>query len=149
MVRHDDLSEVYCSVARTWAVVGERWTMMILRECYRGETRYEQFRSKLGVSRNVLTDRLGCLTAEGVLERVLYQDRPPRFEYVLTERGEDLYPVLLALVQWGDVYKNERPPVRFVHKVCGHDPLPIGNCNHCGESFGRRDLSAVLEPDAW
>ena len=148
-VRHQELGEVYCSVARTWSVIGERWTMMILRECFRGERQFEHFQRKLGLGRNVLTDRLQKLTAEGILERRQYQTRPDRYEYRLTQKGEDLYPVMLALIQWGDRYKNPTPPVRMVHKACGHEPLPTSTCAHCGEPFGRRDLTAEFQPDAW
>lgn len=123
--------------------------MLILRECFRGETRFEHFREKLELGRNVLSDRLARLTDEGILERVQYQDRPPRHEYLLTASGEDLYPVLLALIQWGDQHKNERPPLRLTHKSCGHDPLPIGRCAHCTRAFTRQDLSASFELDAW
>ena len=98
MVKHDELGDVYCSVARTWSVIGERWTMMILRECFRGERRYDHFRDKLGLGSNVLNDRLRLLTAERILERVPYQDNPPRHEYRLTRKGADLYPVLVALM---------------------------------------------------
>lgn len=97
-MKHDELSEVYCSVARTWAVIGERWTMLILRECFRGERRYDHYRTKLGIGSNVLNDRLALLTAEGILARVPYQDNPTRHEYRLTEKGQALYPVLLSIM---------------------------------------------------
>jgi DNA-binding HxlR family transcriptional regulator len=148
-VKHDELQDVYCSVARTWAVIGERWTMLILRECFRGERRYDHFRSKLGLGSNVLNDRLRLLTAEGVLERVRYQDSPPRHEYRLTVKGQALYPVLLSLMSWGDTYKNETPPVRLTHNVCGHDAAPTMTCTHCGEPVRWRDMSADFQPGAW
>jgi len=108
-VKHDELADVYCSVARTWAVIGERWTMLILRECFRGERRYDHYRSKLGIGSNVLNDRLALMTAEGILDRILYQDNPPRHEYRLTTKGQDLYPVLLAIMAWGDTYMTDTP----------------------------------------
>lgn len=148
-MRHDELGDVYCSVARTWAVVGERWTMLILRECFRGETRYEHFRSKLGLGNNVLNDRLRLLTDEGILDRVAYQENPTRHEYRLTRKGEDLYPVLLSLLTWGDAYKNDVPPVRFTHRGCGHDTVPTMTCSHCGEQLRWRGMAATLAPDAW
>lgn len=122
---------------------------MILRECFRGERRFEHFLEKLKLGRNVLSDRLQKLTEEGILERHLYQSRPDRYEYRLTSRGEDLYPVMLALMQWGDKHKNATPPVRLIHSSCGHDPIASLTCAHCGESFARRDLRADFEPDAW
>lgn len=148
-MRHQDLADVYCSAARTWAVIGDRWTMMILRECFRGKTRFSDLHDKLGLGRNVLTERLDRLVDEGVLERRQYQSRPARFDYRLTERGEGLYPVLLAMIQWGDAYKNDVPPVRLTHKACGHDPLPLNTCAHCGQEFDRGDLRAHFAPNAW
>ncbi|GLZ55588.1 helix-turn-helix domain-containing protein [Actinomycetospora sp. NBRC 106378] len=148
-MRHDELGDVYCSVARTWSVIGERWTMMILRECFRGERRYEHFRTKLGLGANVLNDRLRVLTAEGVLERVPYQDRPVRHEYRLTPKGADLYPVLVALMNWGDTYENDVPPVRLVHRGCGHRAEPRTTCTHCGEQIAWREMTAEVAPTAW
>ncbi|HEY2176407.1 MAG TPA: helix-turn-helix domain-containing protein [Mycobacteriales bacterium] len=149
VVKHDELSDVYCSVARTWSVLGERWTMMILRECFRGERRYDHFRSKLGLGSNVLNDRLRLLTAEGILQRVPYQDSPPRHEYRLTAKGADLYPVLLALMAWGDKYENDVPPVRLIHRACGHPAEPRMTCVYCSGSVGWRDMTADVHDDAW
>src|SRR4051812_26905562 len=104
-MRHAELAEKECAVARTWAVIGERWTMLILREFFRGAHRFEDIQSKLQLGRNILADRLQLLVAEGVLDRRLYQDRPDRHEYHLTAKGEDLYPVLLAMLRWGNRYK--------------------------------------------
>lgn len=148
-MKHDDLEGVYCSVARTWSVVGERWTMLILRECFRGERRYESFRTKLGLGSNVLNDRLRLLVDEGVLNRVPYQDNPVRHEYRLTPKGQDLYPVLLSLMAWGDRYKNEKPPVHLLHNTCGHDAVPRVTCSHCTEPLHWRDMTAEFEPGAW
>ena len=148
-MKHDELQDVYCSVARTWSVLGERWTMLILRECFRGKRRYEDFRTKLGLGSNVLNDRLRLLTDEGVLDRVLYQDNPPRHEYRLTMKGQDLYPVLVSIMAWGDVYKNDKPPVRLVHRLCGHEASARVTCSHCGEPLQWRETTAEIEPDAW
>ena len=148
-MRHDELQEVYCSVARTWSVIGERWTMLILRECFRGERRYDHFRSKLGIGSNVLNDRLRVLVAEGVLERVQYEARPPRHEYRLTAKGADLYPVLVALMAWGDKYENEVPPVRLIHRGCGHPADPRLTCAACAAPVTWRDMTAEFAPDAW
>jgi DNA-binding HxlR family transcriptional regulator len=148
-MRHDELSDVYCSVARTWAVIGERWTMLVLRECFRGETRYDHFRSKLGLGNNVLNDRLRLLTEEGILERVVYQQSPTRHEYRLTKKGQDLYPVLLSLVSWGDTYKNDVSPMQLSHRPCGHRTVPRMTCSHCGEQVAWREMSARFQPDAW
>ena len=92
-----------CSIARALELVGERWTLLIIRDAFLGLRRFEQFQDSLGIARNVLTDRLNRLVDEGILERVAYSERPPRFEYRLTEKGRDLRVALLALMQWGDL----------------------------------------------
>ncbi len=148
-MKHDELADVYCSVARTWSVIGERWTMLILRECFRGERRYDHFRSKLGIGSNVLNDRLALLTAEGVLDRVPYQDNPTRHEYRLTTKGQDLYPVLLAVMAWGDTYTTDTPPLRLIHNPCGHPADPTMTCAHCGQPVRWREMSAEYQPTAW
>ena len=91
-----------CSIARSLEVLGDRWTILIMRDAFMRVRRFEDFQRNLGVARNVLTDRLGRLVEEGILERVPYQDRPARFEYRLTEKGIDLWPVMIALLRWGD-----------------------------------------------
>ncbi len=148
-VKHEELAEKECAIARTWAVIGERWTMMILRECFRGVRRFEDIQAKLQIGRNVLTDRLQLLVHEGVLERRPYQERPTRHEYVLTQKGEDLYPVLLAMLRWGNRYKVDDPPLQLVHKNCGHMLEPVTVCESCKEEVHRHDLLAYFAPDAW
>ncbi|PKN79405.1 MAG: transcriptional regulator, partial [Chloroflexi bacterium HGW-Chloroflexi-9] len=98
------LSDLHCSVARSLDVVGERWTLLVLRDAFQGKRRFEEFSRSLPVARNVLTDRLRTLVEHGVLERRQYEEHPPRFEYRLTPKGMDLYPVIVALIQWGDRY---------------------------------------------
>lgn len=148
-MRHDDLADVNCSVARTWSVVGERWTMLVLRELFRGRRRFESIQETLGVGRTVLADRLEKLTTEGVLDRVPYQDSPVRHEYRLTEKGEDLYPLLIALIRWGDRWQVETPPVTLTHVACGHAPELLLRCAGCGDEVGRRDLRADFVADAF
>ena len=148
-MRHDDLRHVYCSVARTWAVLGERWTMLIVREAFRGTRRYDVFQRRLAVGRNILSDRLQTLTREGIFARTRYQRSPDRYEYHLTEKGKDLYPVLLSLMHWGDRYQVDVPPVRLMHKACGQEAEPHLVCSHCGEPVGYGDLRAEYAPDAW
>lgn len=148
-MKHDSLEDVYCSVARTWSVVGERWTMLILREAFRGTRRFDGFQANLGLGRNLLSDRLSLLVSEGIMERVQYQEGPKRYEYRLTSKGQDLYPVLVMLMSWGDRYKVDRAPVRLVHDACGHEATAAMVCGHCGEPFGSRDVHAEYEPGAW
>src|SRR5512141_1570322 len=98
------LSDLHCSVARTLDIVGERWTLLILRDAFNGRRRFEDFAASLPIATNVLTARLQTLVAHGIMERTRYQERPPRYEYRLTDKGRSLYPVLIALLQWGDTY---------------------------------------------
>src|SRR5437899_1390937 len=97
-----------CSIARALEVVGERWTLLIIRDVLLGLHRFDEFQESLGIARNVLTDRLNRLVDEGVLERVLYSERPERYEYQLTKKGLDLNIALTALRQWGDEYLSEK-----------------------------------------
>jgi DNA-binding HxlR family transcriptional regulator len=99
-----------CSIARALEVVGERWTLLIIRDAFLGLRRFEQFQESLGIARNVLTDRLNRLVEEGILERARYSERPERFEYRLTQKGRDLQIALAGLRQWGDKYVSDKPP---------------------------------------
>ena len=99
-----------CSIARALEVVGERWTLLIVRDAFLGLRRFDQFQESLGIARNVLTDRLGRLVEEGILERVRYSERPERYEYRLTRKGRDLQIALEGLRQWGDKYVSDKPP---------------------------------------
>jgi DNA-binding HxlR family transcriptional regulator len=99
-----------CSIARALEVVGERWTLLIVRDAFLGLRRFEQFQQSLGIARNVLTDRLNRLVDEGILERVRYSERPERYEYRLTRKGRDLNLALAGLRQWGDKYISQKPP---------------------------------------
>jgi DNA-binding HxlR family transcriptional regulator len=105
-----------CSIARALEVVGERWTLLIVRDAFLGVRRFDEFQERLGIARNVLADRLNRLVDEGILERVRYNERPERFEYRLTRKGRDLVPALVSLRQWGDKYRSERPPTLLRRK---------------------------------
>jgi DNA-binding HxlR family transcriptional regulator len=132
-----------CSVARTLEIVGERWSLLLLREAFYGVRRFEEFQRNLGVARNILTDRLQRLVAHGIFERRQYQERPVRFEYRLTQRGIDLYPALISLLAWGDRYLADRPsggPVVLEHKGCGKASVPYLACSACGEAITARDM---------
>ena len=109
-MRWDALESEACSVARTVSVIGDRWTLLIIRDVLLGLHRFDELQESLGIARNVLTDRLNRLVDEGVLERVLYSERPERYEYQLTKKGLDLNIALTALRQWGDDYLSEKPP---------------------------------------
>lgn len=139
-----------CSVARTLEVIGERWTMLVLREAFFRVRRFEELQRNTGAARNILSDRLRRLVEHGILERRQYQERPPRFEYRLTERGLDLYPVLISLMQWGDKHAPGEmgPPVVLEHRPCGNVTSPALVCSECGEPLTARDMRALPGPGA-
>ena len=141
-MKWSELSETDCSVARSVAVIGDRWTLMILRDLFLGVRRFEDFERRLGISRSIIAERLKRLTDEGVLRREAYQDRPVRHEYRLTEKGLALHPVIMAIVHWGDVHYAgaEGPPLIHRHKACGCDFAPVTTCSECGEPVTARDV---------
>jgi DNA-binding HxlR family transcriptional regulator len=136
-----------CSVARTLEAVGDRWTMLVIREAFLRTRRFEDFQSHLGIARNVLSDRLGRLVEDGILERRPYQDSPPRYEYRLTEKGLDLWPVLMSLMAWGDRHAAEQGPPRLIlHRGCGGRMGARLRCEKCGEDLGPRDVEPAPGP---
>lgn len=122
-----------CSIAGTLEIIGDRWTILILRDAFRGIRRFEHFHDDLGVARNLLSDRLAKLVVHGILEKVLYEERPPRFEYRLTPKGRDLSPALVALLQWGDRHLAgpAGPPIELVHSTCGEPLDQVFVCWRC------------------
>lgn len=130
-----DLSEIVCSIARTLDVVGERWTPLILRDLFVGMTRFEDIRRDLGIASNVLTARLEALQRHDIVETRVYQSNPVRREYLLTEQGRDLYPMLTMLLAWGDKWLagSAGPPALVVHRDCGQVTAGVVMCQECGE----------------
>lgn len=149
MGRTADYSDQRCAIAATLEVVGDPWTLLILRDAFQGVRRFEQWQERLGVARNVLAARLKSLVGYGVMETRRYSERPPRHEYVLTAKGRDLSNVLLTMAEWGDrhVYGVGNGPVHFVHKACGCDFHPKLACEACGQVVDGRDLSRVVHDD--
>ena len=136
-----------CSVAGTLAVVGEKWSLLVLREAFLGVRRFADFQRVLGAPRAVLTDRLAGLVAQGVLRRVPYQDEGERqrHEYRLTRKGVDLYPTLVALMEWGDRYLAEdgETPLELRHRDCG-EPVHLALVCEAGhELAGAREVRPV------
>jgi len=149
-MKWNELSEEHCSLARSLAVIGDRWTLLILRDAFLRVRRFDDFQARLGIARRVLQERLETLVEAGVLEKVPYQDRPLRHEYRLTQKGLDLYPVLLGLVHWGDAYYAgpEGPPMLHRHKTCGHDFRSVVTCSCCGEALDPRAVEPHINPKA-
>jgi DNA-binding HxlR family transcriptional regulator len=144
-MKWEDLASEPCSVARSVAVIGDRWTLMLLRDCFLGVRRFETFQVRLGISRSIIAERLRLLVEEGVLRKEAYQQRPPRYEYRLTAKGLDLHPIVMAIVHWGNVHYAgpEGPPMRHRHKTCGHDFAPVTTCSECGEAVTAREVEVT------
>jgi DNA-binding HxlR family transcriptional regulator len=136
------------SVGRTLNLVGERWTMMILRETFFGVRRYGQFARNLGIPRPTLSLRLRKLVDAGLLDRVLYSTGPDRHEYRLTEAGRDLFPAVIALMRWGDadLAGPEGPPIVLRHETCGNPSHPHFTCDVCGAEINTRNVTSERGP---
>jgi DNA-binding HxlR family transcriptional regulator len=134
-----------CSIAGSLELIGERWTLLVIRDIWLGRRRFGQIQESLGVARNVLSSRLQRLLDEGIVEKRIYSERPERHEYFLTEKGLDLWPVMIALISWGDrhVAGPDGPAVAIVHKECGGDVNDRRICERCGEQLEVRDARAV------
>lgn len=137
-----------CSVARTVDLLGDWWTPLVLRDAYYGVRRFDDFQRDLKIGRNILTDRLNRLVHEGLLERVPYQERPVRNEYLLTDKGREFFPVLVAMMRWGDRWLtgDEGPPITLHHTPCDHDMHAEVVCSHCGEPVRLEDVRARSAP---
>jgi DNA-binding HxlR family transcriptional regulator len=148
MLRNDYEGQV-CSIARSLELIGERWTILVIREVFNGHRKFSEMQRSLGVARNVLADRLDGLVEEGILERRPYSDRPARYEYFLTEKGLDLWPVMVSLLYWGDKHMPlpGGPPSVIVHKgECGGTVNDRRVCEKCGKELNVREARAVEGP---
>jgi DNA-binding HxlR family transcriptional regulator len=145
-MRWSEISEQDCSIAKALSVVGDRWTLLVVREAFHRVRRFEDFQERTGAPRPVLAERLKTLVENGVLERRRYSERPDRYEYRLTPKGLDLYPVVVSLLGWGDRWMTEGPPpVALRHRDCGEVVHPELACPSCGEFVGARDMEATFE----
>jgi DNA-binding HxlR family transcriptional regulator len=139
-----------CSIAATLAVVGERWSLLVMREVLLGRRRFADIKRETGIASNILSDRLDTLVEHGLLERRLYSRQPESYEYRATRRGRDLNPVLVALMQWGDRHLGgeDGPPRVVVHGACGHDADPRLVCSHCQQPLRPAELRVRPGPGA-
>jgi DNA-binding HxlR family transcriptional regulator len=136
-----------CSVARTLELIGDRWTLLVIREAFMGTRRFDDYQRNLGCARNVLTDRLGRLVDTGVLRKHPYQEHPPRFEYRLARKGVELWPAIMTLMKWGDNHlAPEGPPMLIVHDDCGGRLDERLHCDSCGAELGPSDVHAEPGP---
>jgi DNA-binding HxlR family transcriptional regulator len=142
------LSDVTCSIARTMDVIGEWWTPLILRDLFVGISRFEDLRRDLGIATNVLSDRLSTLVREGVVEQVPSRPGSTRSEYLLTAKGRDLYPVILAVMAWGDRWMDggQGPPAQIRHLDCGQDTSATVVCAHCQEPLTSENTEGHAGP---
>jgi DNA-binding HxlR family transcriptional regulator len=142
-MRWSEINTVECSIARALSVVGDRWTMMIVRDVFLGIRRFDAMHQDLGLTPHRLSNRLGKLVRDGILARVEYEKRPRRFEYRLTEKGIDLFPLIVVLNTWGDRWMAGRAgaPIELVHRNCGRAIKPSLNCPACDEKIVPREMS--------
>ena len=147
-MKWDTLDEEPCSLSRTIAVVGDRWTLLILRECFLRVRRFEGFQSSLQITRHLLSERLKKLVRFGILRRVPYSEAPKRYEYILTQKGLDLYPIIMAMVHWGDTHMGDERgrPLLHQHKTCGKDFDPVMVCSECGEPLHAKQVHVHAGP---
>ena len=149
IMRHKSFQDLQCPIARSLERVGEWWSILILRDAFQGATRFEQFQKNLDIAPNMLTRRLNGLVEAGLLERRRYNERPPRDEYVLTERGRDFRPVLWALLAWGNrQFAPEGASVLIVDKATGQPAEPVLIDRVSGKLMTSDDFAPAAGPAA-
>jgi DNA-binding HxlR family transcriptional regulator len=149
VVQRTSFEDMNCSVAQCLEVVGDWWSLLIVRDAFLGVRRFDDFQARLGISRNILNQRLTKLVDHGVLDRVPYQDNPPRASYRLTEKGRDLWHVLTAMRQWGDRWvAPQGPPLKMRHEACGRVVKAVTVCSHCGEPISPGSVTVEPGPGA-
>ena len=150
LMLRNDYENQSCSIAGALEVVGERWSLLIVRDILLGLRRFDELQAHLGIARNVLQTRLTRLQEEGVIERVPYQERPLRHEYLLTDKGLDLWPIIVALMKWGDRYAppENGPAVVIEHRGCGGAVDEHRICEKCGTRLRARDAIGRPGPGA-
>jgi DNA-binding HxlR family transcriptional regulator len=138
-----------CSIQGTLDVIGDRWTLLMLRDIFRGVRRFSQLEDNLGIAKNLLASRLSKLVAADIVTKIPYQDKPIRHEYFLTQKGRDLSPSLVALMRWGDRWCNDgTPPTLLVHSECGTPLNQITQCPTCDESLDPDEIRSRPGPGA-
>ena len=147
-MRKVSFADMNCSIAQTLEVIGEWWTLLILRDAFFGVRRFDDFVERLGISRNVLTNRLDTLVDAGVLERLPYDQGRSRYDYVLTDKGRALWPILVTMRQWGDewILGTGNEPVLLEHLGCGNTTLAHMTCATCGDQLDARSVRPIPGP---
>lgn len=149
-MQRTQFGDMHCSIARTMHIAGEPWSLLIVRNAMVGTTRFEDHQRMLGISRKVLTERLNWLVEHGIFERRQYSERPPRDDYVLTQKGRELADILFAISAWGDRWTagEAGPPALFRHRTCGELTHAEIRCAHCGEPLHSQDIEVTAGPGA-
>ena len=147
-MRWKEVDTQVCSIARALAIFGDRWTLLIVRDAFCRVRRFSDFRTSLGITKHRLSDRLNRLVDVGIFEKVLYDEKRGRYEYRLTQKGLDLYPVMMSVVQWGDRWAADEDgsPVTFTHTSCGHTTHPKYVCDVCDEEIIAKDICPEVGP---
>ena len=147
-MRWDEIDHSVCSVARAMSVIGDRWTILLLREAFIGTKRFDEFQLYLAAPPHIVSTRLKKLVEHGLLEKRKYKDRPTRYEYRLSESGRELYPTIVMLGQWGYKWLGDGngPAINRIHKSCGHRLMMTPTCGACGEVVSLHDVKAELTP---
>lgn len=147
-MRESEIGNLTCPVARTIGVIGDSWTLLIIRELFLRTRRFEEFQALTGMSPRLVTARLARLQENGIIKRVQYDQKPARFEYRLTEKGLELHALTVLLGQWGKDWAQPEgelePPLELVHKPCGHVFKPVMTCSCCGEPIGHKDVDVRI-----
>jgi DNA-binding HxlR family transcriptional regulator len=147
-MRRASFADANCSIAQSLEVIGEWWSLLIIRDAFLGVTRFKEFQQRLGIAPNILTARLDTLVGAGVMERRTYEEARDRGDYVLTKKGRALWPVMVTLRQWGDEWMvgRDQAPVALLHTTCGHTTDAVLHCGHCGERLVGREVRTVRGP---
>jgi len=147
-MRWQAIKDEPCSVARTLSIIGDRWTLLVIRDCFLGTRCFEDFQKQLKVTRHLLSDRLRKLVDRGILEKVTYTEHSRRFEYRLTEKGVDLFPIIMAIVRWGDQWMAEEgaPPIEYEHVNCGKKMKAVLCCSECHEEIQAKKIRPMIGP---
>jgi DNA-binding HxlR family transcriptional regulator len=146
-MKWNEIANQECSIARALSVVGDTWTMLVIRELFNGNRRFTGLQRETGAPPAILSERLAGLEHDGVIDKRPYSARPDRFEYRLTDKGRDLYPILISLMTWGDRWMsaNQPPPVQLQHATCGHPTTPTLCCSVCGDPIDPRNMERNID----
>ena len=151
-MKWDEINTQTCSIARSMSIFGDRWTLMIIRQLFMRIRRFSLIQKSLGISKHRLSDRLNRLLEDEIIYKEIYDEARNRFEYKLTEKGLDLYPLFVSITKWGDKWESDEdgPPIEYVHKDCGHAANAKLCCSECGDEIhakntGIRPASGILK----